>query len=1009
MALRSLYREPEREQTVAFGALEYHDVFKIFRSGPTETVALRGLDLRVEQRELVALLGPSGCGKSTALHLAAGLDEPSAGDVVCFGRSLARLDDSELADYRAREIAIVFQSGNLWPALSARENIALTLRLAGRSDDDGALARFGLDGRERQRAGSLSGGEQQRLAIAAAAARQARLVLADEPTAELDERNEQIVLEAFRRLRDELETTVVIVTHSERVADAVDRVIELRDGAVAGMTELAAARAVVVTYGAGDATVRALGGVDLAIAARDSVALLGRSGSGKTTLLHVLGGLVEPSGGVVEWQGKPLSSLDAAARGAVRARGIAYVFQGGNLLPTFTAAENVAFAVRVAESDAEPEELLELVGLTAKAEHLPAELSGGEMQRVALARALAQRPELLLCDEPTGHLDSDTAERVLDLIEALQAEFGFALAIATHDADVAARLRRSVELHDGRGGGSVIHLAVVGLVRAPGAHAASRDHARGRSSTSRSDAAVCRSLAGHDDERSCPQRAARLARPGRLLRRSATRCQNVARQPGVLTAQPVATGTFAGLEHVTPSLGTIRAGAGAILAVPPGYNTQFHTFRFLHGSLKPGGVVFDQQLAATLQAQIGDTVLLTPSRSAKPVRLKVTGIALVTAGDVLFQPLNPLVGPAPAQPPANVAILPLDTFATQIAPALPQVTTANPAVPGTQAGIQWQVQAQVDPGALSGSPSAALTQATQIRNRVERSLPGQVVFVDNLADGLTSAAGDALYAQTLYIMLALPGALVALGLAYLAALGTVERDRRELALLRARGARRRSLLVLAGTESVVLGIVAGALGTALALLAVHLAGSGGGIGAGRALSTFGICVALAVAGAAGARIAAGLVVFRAGIGESRRSTRREQPPLWQRLYLDVLALAVAGLVYWLTARTGFSAVVNPDSNPTLSLSVYMFLARHCSGSALHSSSSDCVAGRWHGSCSASSESAHARGLDSCSQVRAGEPPRSIGGSSWSDCYWLSASSSVSSRRHTTSRPASTRS
>ena len=233
MALKSLYREPAHEQTVAFAALEYHDVFKIFRSGPTEAVALRGLDLRIEQRELVALLGPSGCGKSTALHLAAGLEEPSAGDVVSFGRSLARLDDSELADYRAREIAIVFQSGNLWPALSARENIALTLKLAGRSDDEDVLDRFGLGGRERQLAGSLSGGEQQRLAIAAAAARRAPLVLADEPTAELDERNEQIVLETFRQLCDELETTVVIVTHSERVADAVDRVIELRDGAVA--------------------------------------------------------------------------------------------------------------------------------------------------------------------------------------------------------------------------------------------------------------------------------------------------------------------------------------------------------------------------------------------------------------------------------------------------------------------------------------------------------------------------------------------------------------------------------------------------------------------------------------------------------------------------------------------------------------------------------------------------------------------------------------------------------
>jgi putative ABC transport system ATP-binding protein len=216
------------------------------------------------------------------------------------------------------------------------------------------------------------------------------------------------------------------------------------------VTALVAAHDVVVSYGTGEAGARALDGVELAIAAGNSVALLGRSGSGKTTLLHVLGGLVEPSEGTVEWRGRPLSSLDAAARGAVRARGIGYVFQGGNLLPTFTAAENVAFAARVAESEAEPEELLELVGLTAKADQLPAELSGGEMQRVAIARALAQRPELLLCDEPTGHLDSDTGERVLDLIEALQAEFAFALAIATHDADVAARLRRSVELLDGR-------------------------------------------------------------------------------------------------------------------------------------------------------------------------------------------------------------------------------------------------------------------------------------------------------------------------------------------------------------------------------------------------------------------------------------------------------------------------------------------------------------------------------------------------------------------------------
>ena len=216
---------------------------------------------------------------------------------------------------------------------------------------------------------------------------------------------------------------------------------------------LASCRGVAVVHGEGDAAVDALAGVSLAIGHGERVALLGRSGSGKTTLLHVLGGLVEPTAGEVAWRGRPLSSLDRAARGAVRAHGIAYVFQGANLLPYFSASENVAFAAHLAPDGAgpelEPEALLELVGLSAKADHLPAELSGGEAQRVALARALAQRPELLLCDEPTGHLDSDTAGRVLDLIDALQAEFGFALVIATHDVDVAERLDRRLELEDG--------------------------------------------------------------------------------------------------------------------------------------------------------------------------------------------------------------------------------------------------------------------------------------------------------------------------------------------------------------------------------------------------------------------------------------------------------------------------------------------------------------------------------------------------------------------------------
>src|SRR5262249_52698592 len=162
--------------------------------------------------------------KSTALLLAAALDEPSAGEVRAFGTSLTRLSEVDLARYRASEVAIVFQGGNLWNELSARENLELGLRLAGRRGRIGAEAQealeaFGLGARRGQRAGTLSGGEQQRVAIAAAASRRAPLVLADEPTAELDRASEDRVLQALRRLRDEFGSTVVVVTHSPRVAE----------------------------------------------------------------------------------------------------------------------------------------------------------------------------------------------------------------------------------------------------------------------------------------------------------------------------------------------------------------------------------------------------------------------------------------------------------------------------------------------------------------------------------------------------------------------------------------------------------------------------------------------------------------------------------------------------------------------------------------------------------------------------------------------------------------------
>jgi putative ABC transport system ATP-binding protein len=195
-----------------------------------------------------------------------------------------------------------------------------------------------------------------------------------------------------------------------------------------------------VVHGRGPSAVHALNDISLALAEGEPLAIWGRSGSGKTTLLHVLGGIVPPSSGRVDWR----------ATDAARSR-VGFVFQGPSLVTDLTALENVELTARLATAGASPgaRELLALVGLAGKEDALPPELSGGEAQRVAIARALALRPYALLCDEPTGQLDSGTAGRVLDLLDALLAELGGTLVIATHDAAVAGRAQRIVELADG--------------------------------------------------------------------------------------------------------------------------------------------------------------------------------------------------------------------------------------------------------------------------------------------------------------------------------------------------------------------------------------------------------------------------------------------------------------------------------------------------------------------------------------------------------------------------------
>lgn len=209
------------------------------------------------------------------------------------------------------------------------------------------------------------------------------------------------------------------------------------------------------TFGSGATVVTALREVSLSVAEGTLTAVVGRSGSGKTTLLNVLGGLEEPSSGEVIVCGSPVGNMTDDQRSEVRRTQIAFIFQSFGLLPILTAVENVEVPMRLAglpqdERRDRAREVLDMVGLAQRAKHRPSELSGGEQQRVAIARAIANRPRVLLADEPTGQLDTRTGAAIIDLIASLVRDQGIAAIVATHDATAREAANGVLELHDGR-------------------------------------------------------------------------------------------------------------------------------------------------------------------------------------------------------------------------------------------------------------------------------------------------------------------------------------------------------------------------------------------------------------------------------------------------------------------------------------------------------------------------------------------------------------------------------
>lgn len=209
-------------------------------------------------------------------------------------------------------------------------------------------------------------------------------------------------------------------------------------------------RGLTKVYGEGAAQVRALSGVDLDLRAGELVVLLGPSGSGKTTLLNQLGGLDIPTAGELRYRDIDLTHATEERLTLYRRESVGFIFQFYNLIPSLTARENVALITEIAAHPLAPETALEMVGLGARMDHFPAQLSGGEQQRVAIARAIAKRPEVLLCDEPTGALDVKTGIVVLEAIERVNRELGTLTVIITHNAVMADMADRVIHFMDGK-------------------------------------------------------------------------------------------------------------------------------------------------------------------------------------------------------------------------------------------------------------------------------------------------------------------------------------------------------------------------------------------------------------------------------------------------------------------------------------------------------------------------------------------------------------------------------